>query len=75
MILFTAHSASDRGLVAYVIVMPIVFNALSYGLAYKDLEEGMDEDEIEYIRQRGIIFGTVIFVITIIAMAVLTFGR
>lgn len=75
MVLLTAHDTSDRGLAAYVVTVPIVFNALSFGLAWKDMEPDMDGDDIAYFRQRGLVFGSVIFAITLLVIAILAVAR
>ncbi len=75
MVLLTAHSASDKGLAAYVVVVPIIFNALAFGFSWKDMEPDMKEDDIAYFRQRGLTFGLVIFAITLLVIVILAIAR
>lgn len=77
LIAFTAYQAfefrdiEDKALVCYIMAVPIFMTGLSFAFSYIDLKDSKNEDDVKYYLRRGYIFGVVMFVLSLFAIAVM----
>lgn len=63
---------TDKGLTVYITAVPIFFTVLAFYLGYRDVaEEGLSDSEIEGTARRAKIFGGVMFLLSVTAVALI----